>query len=857
MRSVRRTGGLVAAVLAAATVATVAAPAPEPAAAQAAPAISVEPSTGLLDGDRVTVSVTGLQPGTWVDAAQCVSVPVDIFDDCDLTEYASGAAAADGAATIDMRVDAVITTGYDDTGGQEIDCRETACVVGVRADDGTMLMAPLTFVPDGALAPPPTLAATPDTDLADLATVTVEGSGFVWAGHALVVQCAADPVSRADCDDSTTTYVELDDTGAFSADVRALAIIGTESAGTVDCRAPGSCVLVATSDWLRMPGKRAVATLEFDPDAEVVTPTLAVSPDADLVDGQRLTVTGSDYPASTGDDDGWVEIQQCTSEPSYETCRWAGFAPVDAAGTFTTEVDVWAVLATTDGDVDCRTADEPCQLVAGRGHPASPRSGRVDLAFAPDGPLLPPPTIEVVPATDLPDVADISVTGSGFAPDDAAWVTVCESGDPSRCDWEMDGFAFTSSSGTFTVDVTVTSSFEVWDGDVVDCLDTACVVMAEDGSGRAPATAEISFAPPADDGVRYLDPVFDDVETTADIAYRTTTDAGGNQVQLTLDLYEPAGDTADERPVIVWTGGGWFGVDDGALAASFAQEFARRGYAVAVIEHRTRPELGCCPTRDAVGIAGAVADATEDVAAGVAWLRDNAADHRLDPDAIVAGGTEGGGAVSFGLAYPGQGRGQPGQVHDGHGENTMDATMDGGPTSDPMVAAALPVSGVSLGEPQEGAPPVLAFHGGYDLTAPAHLSDWTCTAAVKLDARCEVVTYSGAGAGIGASRQRDIVRRATAFVADEVLAPLGYLDPADTPVPTTVPKPTTPDPSSGGATTTTVDEQASGVGDLARTGVNSTGALVRAGLVALALGAGLLLLTRRRRRTDGTGAQGS
>lgn len=856
MRSVRRVGELVAAVLTAATVATVAAPAPEPAAAQAAPAMTVEPSTGLLDGDRVTVSVTGLRPGTWVDAAQCVSVPVDIVNDCDLTDYAYGEAGADGTASIVLRVDAVMTTGYDGTGGQEVDCRQTACVVGVRADDGTMLMAPLTFVPDGRFAPPPTLAVTPDTDLADLATVTVEGSGFVWADEALVVQCAAEPVSTADCDGSTATYVELDDAGAFSAEVRALAIIGTEDGGSVDCRAPGSCVLVASSDWLRTPGKSAVAALGFDPDAEVVTPTLAVSPDADLVDGQRLTVTGGDYPASTGDDDDWVEILQCTSEPSYGTCRWAGFAFVDGAGTFTAEVDVWAVLATTDGRVDCRTADEPCQLVAGRGHPASARAGRVDLAFAPDGPLLPPPTIEVAPASDLPDVADISVTGSGFAPDDFAWVTVCESGDPSRCDWEVDGYATTSSTGTFTVDVTVTSTFEVWGGDVVDCLDTACVVVAEDGSGRPPASADISFAPPADDGgVRYLDPVFDDVETTAGIVYRTTTDAGGNQVQLTLDLYEPAGDTAGERPVIVWTRGGWFGVDDGALAASYAQDFARRGYAVAVVDHRTRPELGCCPTRDALGIAGAVADATEDVAAGVAWLRDNAADHRLDPDAIVAGGTEGGGAVSFGLAYPGQGRGQAGQPHDGHGADTMDASMDSAPTTGPMVAAALPVSGVSLGEPQQGAPPVLAFHGGNDRTAPAHLSDWTCTAAMKVDARCEVVTYSGAGEGIGASRQRDIVRRATAFVADEVLAPLGYLDPAETPVPTTVPKPTTPDPASGGPTTT-VDEQAPG-GDLARTGVNSTGALVRIGLAAMVLGTGLLLLTRRRRRADGTSAQGS
>jgi acetyl esterase/lipase len=844
-------------------------PTPQQAEAQAAVEATVEPSSGLTDGDLVTITVSGLRSGSYIDAVQCVADPTDLDEDCDLTEYAFGIAGPDGTANILLRVDAVLATGYPGSGeSREVDCRSSACVVGLMTQGTTFdASVALSFDPGGSLAPPPTVSVTPDSNLDDLASVTVEASGLVWNRHARIMQCVADPAGRDECDWTTGTYSDVSDTGSLTVEIQARSLLDIEGREPVDCRDPGACVVAVTSDDLRSPAKSATAPVVFAPDAEVATPTLSVAPDSGLVDGQVVTLSGGDYPVGTGTGT-VVDILQCTSQPSYGTCQWIDWTESDSAGDIDAEVPVHALLPTADGEVDCRTSAEPCQLVAGSGPPWSIRSGRVDLDLAADGPLLPRPSIEVSPSTGLTDGDVVTVTGTHFTPSRHVWVQICVDDDAGRCAHNVAEVASPSSSGTFTLDLTVSESFETWDGDVVDCLATPCAVSAEVGGGWRAATAPITFAAPPPGSQRYLDAVFDDVEVTEGIAYRTTTDAHGAPVDLTLDLYQPAGDTADQRPVVVWSRGGWFGTADDGRATAYAEEFARRGYVVAVIGHRTRPELGCCPTRDALGIAGALSDATADVEAGVAWLRDHAEDHRLDPRAIVAGGTDGGAAVSYGLAYPGQGRGgagpAPGHPHEPGGTHDMGTHADDAADADgPAVAAALPVSGVSVGEPAAGAPPVLAFHGENDLTAPAHLSTWTCSAAEAVGARCDVVVYAGAAGEIGTTKQRDIVRRSTAFLAEVVLGPLGYLDPAQTPAPTTTATTTTttttvaPPAADGDAAAplTPVSDRWPG-GDLARTGLDGTLSLARAGAVAMLLGAGLLLESRRRRRDRGVATEG-
>ncbi|MGH9111558.1 MAG: neocarzinostatin apoprotein domain-containing protein, partial [Acidimicrobiales bacterium] len=241
MQSVRRTWGLVAALVAVLAGSGVGV-APTPAAAQGARAaqatgltVTVDPAEDLVDGTPVTVTVTGLDPDTWVNAAQCPADAAYLYDDCDTSDIAYGEADGAGSITLSLRVDALLTSGYEEP--HETDCREHPCVIAISTDDADVAAtASLHFLPDGPLAPPPVVTVTPDDQLTDLQTVTVNGSGLVWRTYGLLVQCAAGVGDAGDCDFETLADFETAEDGSFEFAFQVSTLIDTGSHGVVDCR---------------------------------------------------------------------------------------------------------------------------------------------------------------------------------------------------------------------------------------------------------------------------------------------------------------------------------------------------------------------------------------------------------------------------------------------------------------------------------------------------------------------------------------------------------------------------------------------------------------------------------------------
>src|ERR1035437_2904960 len=87
---------------------------------------------------------------------------------------------------------------------------------------------------------------------------------------------------------------------------------------------------------------------------------------------------------------------------------------------------------------------------------------------------------------------------------------------------------------------------------------------------------------------RYASDVFTGVTATTGITYGSNvTDLGATQ-SLTLDLYEPAGDVAIIRPLIIWAHGGSFlgGTSADNDVDSLSHRFARKGYVCASINYR-------------------------------------------------------------------------------------------------------------------------------------------------------------------------------------------------------------------------------------------------------------------------------
>lgn len=85
---------------------------------------------------------------------------------------------------------------------------------------------------------------------------------------------------------------------------------------------------------------------------------------------------------------------------------------------------------------------------------------------------------------------------------------------------------------------------------------------------------------------RYLDTSFAGVDSFTNIAYTTT--AGGSSNTQVMDIYQPSGDTACLRHLIIWAHGGAFfqGTKNDGDMEFFTHRFAKRGYVCASINYR-------------------------------------------------------------------------------------------------------------------------------------------------------------------------------------------------------------------------------------------------------------------------------
>jgi dienelactone hydrolase len=214
-------------------------------------------------------------------------------------------------------------------------------------------------------------------------------------------------------------------------------------------------------------------------------------------------------------------------------------------------------------------------------------------------------------------------------------------------------------------------------------------------------------APPGAGPLRYRDAVFPNITQTSNLQYGSAPDLNGNPVALTLDLYQPTGDTVAARPAIVWVHGGGYccGSKTSVPAATLAQEFAHYGYVTVSINYRLLAPNGCSAGSGTVSstcYTAAIA-AENDAQAAVRWLRANASTYRIDPSRIGIGG-DSAGAITASLV----------------GLDPQDPGNSGNPGYSSQVQAFMSLSG---GTPSgifasAGDAPGLLFSGTADQTVP-------------------------------------------------------------------------------------------------------------------------------------------
>lgn len=377
-------------------------------AADAAGTMTVTPATGLIDGQSVHVVATGLAPNAGAYMEQCVTGHG--IEGCDPTTTTFRPTDGSGGFTADLQVLAILHTSIG-----TIDCRTNAepCVLGASTSGGPdgAVWADLGFDPSGPLLPPPVVTATPDTDLIDAQIVAVDGTGFrVSASYYPIEirQCVAGATDDEDCHSSQALdYNPVQPDGSWHGSIRVHGIIATDGGDTVDCRTtPTTCELLVGTFY---PSVDAVAVpISFDPDAPALPPaSITVAPATGLVDGQDMHVTGTGFLANSP-----VGLSQCASSTTSGTCSGGAFVYTDEVG------DLDAVLPARarlwSGEIlDCRDPAIECSVQATSyedydQHPMFP------IAFDPDGPLLPPPTLVATPSTDLVDGQIVTLTGSNI-----------------------------------------------------------------------------------------------------------------------------------------------------------------------------------------------------------------------------------------------------------------------------------------------------------------------------------------------------------------------------------------------------------------------------------------------------------
>jgi len=288
---------------------------------------------------------------------------------------------------------------------------------------------------------------------------------------------------------------------------------------------------------------------------------------------------------------------------------------------------------------------------------------------------------------------------------------------------------------------------------LVVAVTAAVALSAASGTG----SRALAQTPP----VRYLDIVFERVVRTNDLVYGRAMDIpSGRPVDLKLDLYEPQGDSATARAVLMFVHGGGFTGGDKSAGQRWALEFARRGWVVASIGYRLNQ--GNVPT---VGIPAAVSDARQ----AVRWLQREAPAHRLDTSRIVVAGSSAGAITVLFLAYTETELGPD------------DASSD--------VAGVMDLWGALYGRENEmdaGEPPLIIVHGTEDRVVPYHHAEALRSRALAVGIPHDFRPLQGVGHG---SNETAMISSWAAAFFHPLLWP-APLDPTPVPSPTPAPSAT-------------------------------------------------------------------
>ncbi len=203
-------------------------------------------------------------------------------------------------------------------------------------------------------------------------------------------------------------------------------------------------------------------------------------------------------------------------------------------------------------------------------------------------------------------------------------------------------------------------------------------------------------------GIRYKHEIFSDVDITKDVVYGSNYQ-DGKPIELKMDVYEPHGDTASKRALIIFIhGGGFTGGDKaGKPWVALCTTFAKRGYVAASINYRLQSHL-----QNESDVKKAITEAMHDAKAAVRYFRRYAQQWRIDESRIAIAGGSAGAITALHVTYLREKEYEGNSGNAGYSSN---------------VSACIDLWGGlydNVTQIDEGEPPVCIIHGTLDEVVP-------------------------------------------------------------------------------------------------------------------------------------------
>tara|TARA_Y100000996_G_scaffold237838_1_gene186887 strand:+ start:372 stop:1508 length:1137 start_codon:yes stop_codon:yes gene_type:complete len=156
---------------------------------------------------------------------------------------------------------------------------------------------------------------------------------------------------------------------------------------------------------------------------------------------------------------------------------------------------------------------------------------------------------------------------------------------------------------------------------------------------------------------RYIDDIFDvSVQYGVQYGQNISENILGSEFNQTLymDIYEPVGDSFEDRPIIFFMFGGSFvtGSRDSGNMVALCNSYASKGYVAVAIDYRITPSL--ILNASSQNAYKAVIKGIHDLKAAIRYFRMNdqqSNDYRIDSDRVFVGGVSAGAIASLNAAY--------------------------------------------------------------------------------------------------------------------------------------------------------------------------------------------------------------